>query len=87
MLALLGADAVTMSTVPEVIMARFLGLRVLALALVTNRHGSPEIADHREVLAVAGGKAPFLAGLIERIVGQQRQVATGGPDAGGEGER
>ena len=33
----LGGDAVGMSTVPEVILARFLGLRVAAIATITNR--------------------------------------------------
>ena len=33
---ILGADAVGMSTVPEVILARFLGLSVLAFSVITN---------------------------------------------------
>lgn len=84
MLAMLGADAVTMSTVPEVIMARFLGMRVLALAMITNRHDSSEPPDHREVLAVAGRKTRFLADVLERVVSQLPPGTGGGRDSQGE---
>ena len=36
MARLLGADAVGMSTVPEVILGRFFGLRVAAFSVITN---------------------------------------------------
>lgn len=45
MLRALGADAVGMSTVPETILARHLGLRVLALSLITNLGAGMSLED------------------------------------------
>jgi len=51
---MLGADAVGMSTVPEVIQARSLGMKVLGLSTITNFAAglSNETLNHKEVLEV-----------------------------------
>ncbi len=53
MLRTLGADAVTMSTVPEAIMGKYLGLEVVALSLVSNIAAGLVASplDHADVLA------------------------------------
>ncbi len=56
MLRLLGADAVSMSTVPEALMACYLGMDVAALSLIANRAaGSATTLSHADVLRVAKG--------------------------------
>ncbi|MDV7270741.1 purine-nucleoside phosphorylase [Thioclava sp. A2] len=61
-----GADAVGMSTVPEVILARFLGLRVAAVSVITNMGAgmADEQISHEQTKAVA----PLGAAKLERVL-------------------
>jgi len=66
----LGADAVGMSTVPEVIAARQLGLRVMAAALITNRAAglSRQPLNHMEVLEAGKKAADGLVRLLDAVL-------------------
>ena len=62
----LGGDAVGMSTVPEVILARFLGLKVAAISTITNMAAglSDEKISHEHTKAMA----PLGAAKLERVL-------------------
>jgi purine-nucleoside phosphorylase len=70
MLRTLGADAVGMSTVLEAIAARWAGLLVCGVSLVTNPGAgyTDEALTHEEVLAAGSEAGPRLARVIRRFV-------------------
>ncbi|BAU29120.1 purine-nucleoside phosphorylase [Aneurinibacillus soli] len=70
MLARLGADAVGMSTVPEVIAASHAGLKVLGIACVTDMAIGEELAPltHEQVMEVANRTRPRFLSLVKAIM-------------------
>jgi len=68
----MGADAVGMSTVPEVIAARHLGIRVLGISCITNMAAGvlKKKLDHKEVLEVGERVKTGLMDVLSRIVSE-----------------
>ena len=69
-LRIIGADAVGMSTIPEVIVAVHAGLRVLGLSVITNVNDPDNYqpAPLEQVIATARGAEPTLVRLVEEIL-------------------
>ena len=70
MLKILGADAVGMSTVPEVITAAHCGMNVLGISCITNLAAglSDEILSHDDVKKTAEEKSDKITRLVKRII-------------------
>lgn len=77
-LRLIGADAVGMSTVPEVIVARHGGMRVLGVSGISNVAITEPIpgqeASHEEVLATGAEMVPRLKALLLGVLARQHDL-------------
>lgn len=70
-LRMIGADAVGMSTAPEVIVARHGGMRVLGLSLISNSLASAHAkVSHEEVLEAGKQAVPLFATLIKCVLAE-----------------
>ena len=67
---LIGADAVGMSTVPEVIVAVHQGMRVFGMSVITDLGGFGEVVEvsHEEVTAAANSAQPKMTLLMRELI-------------------
>lgn len=67
---IIGADAVGMSTVPEVIVARHGGMRVFALSVITDLGGMEETVavSHEEVIEAANAAEPKMTAILKEML-------------------
>ncbi|MFN5133796.1 MAG: purine-nucleoside phosphorylase, partial [Chitinophagaceae bacterium] len=72
MIHVLGADAVGMSTVPEVIVARHMEIPVFAMSVITDIGIREEenVITHEEVLEAAAAAEPKMTAIVKHLVEQ-----------------
>ena len=70
MYRLLGGDAVGMSTVPEVIVARHCGIKVFGVSIITDLGGfdTPVEVSHEEVQKAANAAQPEMTEIMREII-------------------
>ncbi|NLL61378.1 MAG: purine-nucleoside phosphorylase [Candidatus Atribacteria bacterium] len=70
MLIKMGADAVGMSTVPEVIVANHMGMRVLGISCITDLaiEGVVEKVHFQEILDAATRSEPIMTHLVKKVI-------------------
>ena len=78
MLQRLGIDAVGMSTVPEVIVANHMGMKVLGISCVTNMAAGilPQKINHEEVLETGARVQAKFSELLRAITPQIEDLAS-----------
>ncbi|MGC9064977.1 MAG: purine-nucleoside phosphorylase, partial [bacterium] len=70
---MIGGDAVGMSTVPEVIMARKMGIEVLGISCITNVHRNDSIeVTHNEVLKIGERISKDLERLLREYIKRRK---------------
>ena len=67
---IIGADAVGMSTVPEVIAARHMGLKCFAVSIISDLGVPGKIVEitHKDVINAAGAVEPVMTTIIRNLV-------------------
>jgi purine-nucleoside phosphorylase len=89
MLRILGADAVGMSTVPEVIVGVHAGLKILGISCITDLCLPDALEPVRieDILAVAGKAEPKITRLVRRLIERAPPASAGGAAAAALGSR